>query len=129
VARAELDLRGTLQVEVMRIVWELGEATVDDVRAAQPRRRRAAYTTVQTVLNRLEDRGLLERERRGKAFVYRARYQEAELVARALRERLADASADARRLALVRLIEGLEQEELEDIARYARRVRDARRKR
>jgi predicted transcriptional regulator len=68
-ARARLDLRGSLQAEVMRIVWELSEATVDDVRAAQPRSRRAAYTTVQTVMNRLLERGLLERERRGKAFV------------------------------------------------------------
>jgi predicted transcriptional regulator len=113
----------------MRIVWALGEATVDDVREQQPRRRRAAYTTVQTVLNRLVDRGLLTRERRGKAFVYRARYQESELVARSLRDRLADASADARKLALLSLIEGLEHEELDEITRYAKRVRAERRKR
>jgi predicted transcriptional regulator len=127
-ARARLDLRGSLQAEVMRIVWELSEATVDDVRAAQPRSRRAAYTTVQTVMNRLLERGLLERERRGKAFVYRARYKESELVARSLRERLAGASADARRVALLRLIEGLEPDELDALARYTNRVRRERRK-
>src|SRR5918996_3585884 len=90
-ARGRLDLRGNLQAEVMRIVWELGDATVDDVRAAQPRSRRAAYTTIQTVMNRLLERGLLDRKRRGKAFVYRAKYDESELVARSLRERLAGA--------------------------------------
>lgn len=127
-ARARLDLRGSLQAEVMRIVWELSEATVDDVRAAQPRSRRAAYTTVQTVMNRLLERGLLERERRGKAFVYRARYKESELVARSLRERLAGASANARRLALLQLIEGLEPDELDALARYTNRVRRERRK-
>jgi predicted transcriptional regulator len=127
-ARARLDLRGSLQAEVMRTVWELSEATVDDVRAAQPRSRRAAYTTVQTVMNRLLERGLLERERRGKAFVYRARYKESELVARSLRERLAGASADARRVALLRLIEGLEPDELDALARYTNRVRRERRK-
>jgi predicted transcriptional regulator len=127
-ARARLDLRGSLQAEVMRIVWELSEATVDDVRAAQPPSRRAAYTTVQTVMNRLLERGLLERERRGKAFVYRARYGESELVARSLRERLAGASADARRVALLRLIEGLEPDELDALARYTNRVRRERRK-
>jgi predicted transcriptional regulator len=126
--RARLDLRGSLQAEVMRTVWELSEATVDDVRAAQPRSRRAAYTTVQTVMNRLLERGLLERERRGKAFVYRARYKESELVARSLRERLAGASADARRVALLRLIEGLEPDELDALARYTNRVRRERRK-
>lgn len=68
--RSRHDMHGALQAEVMRTVWELGEATVDEVRAAQPKDSRSAYTTVQTVLNRLLDRGLLERDRRGKAFVY-----------------------------------------------------------
>jgi predicted transcriptional regulator len=127
-ARGRLDLRGNLQVEVMRIVWELGDATVDDVRVAQPRSRRAAYTTIQTVMNRLVERGLLERKRRGKAFVYRAKYDESELVARSLRERLAGASADARRPALLNLIEGLDQDDLDELARYANQVRRERRK-
>jgi predicted transcriptional regulator len=126
-ARGGLDLRGSLQAEVMRIVWELGDATVDDVRAAQPRSRRAAYTTIQTVMNRLLERGLLERKRRGKAFVYRAKYDESELVARSLRERLAGASADARTPALLNLIEGLDEDDLAELARYANRVRRDRR--
>jgi predicted transcriptional regulator len=127
-ASGGLELRGSLQAEVMRIVWRLGTATVDDVRAAQPRSRRAAYTTVQTVMNRLVERGLLERKRRGKAFAYRARYDESELVARALRERLAGASTDARKRALLNLIEGLDQDDLDDLARYANRVQRERRK-
>jgi BlaI family transcriptional regulator, penicillinase repressor len=107
----------------MRIMWRLGEGTVDDVRGAQPRSRRAAYTTIQTVMNRLLDRGLLERTRRGKAFVYRPRESEPELVARAMRERLAGASADARTPALLSLVEGLAQDELDELTRYANRVR------
>jgi predicted transcriptional regulator len=107
----------------MRVMWRLDEATVDAVRAAQPPSRRAAYTTIQTVMNRLLDRGLLERRRRGKAFVYRARYPESELVARSLRERLAGASAGARTPALLSLVEGLKQDELEELTRYANKVR------
>lgn len=112
----------------MQIIWGLEEATVDEVRAAQPRSRRAAYTTIQTV-NRLLDRGLLERKRRGKAFVYRPRYAESELVASSMRERLAGASADARTPALLSLIDGLEHDELDELARYANRIRRARRDR
>jgi predicted transcriptional regulator len=129
VGRPRLDLRGNLQLEVMRIVWKLGEATVDDVRAAQPASRRGAYTTVQTVMNRLLDRGLLDRERRGKAFVYRARYGESELLARSLHERLAGVPAQARMAALLHLVEGLEHDELDEVARYANRVRRQRRER
>lgn len=125
----EHDLRGSLQAEVMRAMWRLDEATVDDVRATLPRSRRAAYTTIQTVMNRLLDRGLLDRKRRGKAFVYRARYPESELVARVMRERLAGASADARTPALLSLIEGLKEDELNELATYANKVRRERRKR
>lgn len=110
-------------------MWQLDEATVDDVRAAQPPSRRAAYTTIQTVMNRLLDRGLLERRRRGKAFVYRTRYSESELLARSMRERLAGASADARTPALLSLIEGLKHEELDELARYANQVMRERKKR
>jgi len=127
VGRPRLDLRGSLQLEVMRIVWQLGEATVDDVRGAQPASRRCAYTTIQTVMNRLLDRGLLERERRGKAFVYRARLGESELLARSLGERLAGVSAHARMAALLQLVNGLEPDELDEVARYANRVRRQRR--
>jgi predicted transcriptional regulator len=129
VSGPEHDLRGSLQSEVMRAMWRLDEATVDDVRATLPRSRRAAYTTIQTVMNRLLDRGLLDRKRRGKAFVYRARYPESELVARAMRERLKGASADARTPALLSLIEGLKEEELDELATYANKVRRGRKKR
>jgi predicted transcriptional regulator len=123
---ARHEVQGALQAEVMRIVWELDEATVDDVRALQPEERRSAYTTVQTVLNRLLDRGLLERQLRGKAFVYRARYGESELLARSLGERLAGASQRVRREALLTLVDELDPAEVDELARYANRVRRAR---
>jgi predicted transcriptional regulator len=124
VARSDsLDLRGDLQEEVMRIVWRLGEATVDEVRAVQPKRHRCAYTTIQTVLNRLLERGLLERERRGKAFVYRAAYDESELLARSIGQRLAGASLDARRAVVLNLVEALDPDDLDDVARLANRIR------
>ena len=122
----DLDFRGDLQTEVMAAVWKLGEATVEDVRAERPKRRRSAYTTVQTVLNRLVDRGLLLRERRGRAFVYRPRVDESEYLARTIGERLAGASPAARRAALVNLVDGLEPVELDEIARRANQIRRSR---
>jgi predicted transcriptional regulator len=110
----------------MGAIWKLGEATVDDVRELQPANRRSAYNTVQTVLNRLHDRGLLTRERRGKAFAYRARYDEPELIVMAIRDRLAGASADTRRAALLNLVGELAPAELDDVARQVNRIRRAR---
>lgn len=107
----------------MTAVWKLGEAKVEDVRALRPARSRLAYTTVQTVMNRLAERGLLTRERSGNAFVYRAKYKEADYLADRIGQRLAAASPDARRQALVSLIEDLEPGELDEVARLTTRIK------
>jgi predicted transcriptional regulator len=119
----ELDLRGDLQARIMAIVWRLGEATVEDVRDRQPQEQRPAYTTVQTVMNRLVERGLLTRTRTGRAFVYRAAFAEPEYLARAIEDRLADTSQETRRAALISLVEGLDPEDLAELARHANRIR------
>lgn len=124
-----LDFRGDLQAEVMTAIWKLGEATVDDVRDQQPKSRRSAYTTVQTVLNRLADRGLLVRKRKGRAFVYRPALQESEYLSRSIGERLAGASPNARRAALVNLVDDLDPGELDEIARHANQIKRRRGKR
>jgi len=123
--RQELDLRGDLQTEIMTSVWKLGRARVEDVRALQPSSRRSAYNTIQTVMNRLVDRGLLvrERAREGKAYVYRPRYEESEYVARAINEHLTGVSPDTRKAALLTLVEELDSDELDEIARLARTVK------
>ena len=112
----------------MAAVWKLGEAKVEDVRALRPARGRLAYNTVQTVMNRLAERGLLARERSGNAYMYRARYGEADYLAERIGERLAEASPDARRQALVSLIEDLEPGELDEVARLTARIKRQRAK-
>jgi len=59
---------GALEQRVLGIVWELGEANVRAVRArlTEP----LAYTTIMTTLDRLFRKGVLERKRAGKAYVY-----------------------------------------------------------
>jgi predicted transcriptional regulator len=122
------ELRGDLQAEVMASVWRLGEATVEEVRALQPAARRSAYTTIQTVLNRLVERGLVSRSRRGRKFVYRARADQIDYLTRAIGDRLGKASPAARRSVLMNVVEALEGEDLDEIARYANRIRRERRK-
>jgi predicted transcriptional regulator len=123
-----LDVRGDLQAEIMSTLWQLGEGTVEDVRRMQPRRRRRAYTTLQTVMNRLVERGLLDRERRGRGYVYRARYNEAAYISRTISDQLASASPDARRAALHSLVGELDAQELDDVTRYANRIKRDRRR-
>ncbi len=58
------------ELEIMDVVWRLGEVTVHDVCANLGRP--LAYTTVMTTLGVLErKKGVLERTKRGRAYVYR----------------------------------------------------------
>ena len=118
-------VQGELQAQLMPVLWRLGEGTVEEVRAALPRRYQSAYNTVQTVLNRLVHRGLLTRERRGHSMVYRPKLTEADYVTRSLEWALAAASSEARQLALAKLIGRLDGDELTRLrAKGRRRGRD-----
>jgi predicted transcriptional regulator len=60
---------GTLEMRVLETLWALGrEASVRDVLDAFPT---AAYTTVMTTMERLHRKGVLERRKDGRAFLYR----------------------------------------------------------
>jgi predicted transcriptional regulator len=68
-----LDSLGKLQRSVMEIVWELGEATVSQVRVRLAHERELAYTTVLSVLQKLEKAGWLRHRSDGRSYVYRPR--------------------------------------------------------
>lgn len=58
------------ETEILRIIWQLGKGTVQDVCEKLPPRRRIAYATVQTLLRRLEGKGYLRHQTKGKAHVF-----------------------------------------------------------
>ena len=58
------------EMEVLRLLWELNEATVSEVHAQLPSQRDVAYCTVQTLLRRLESKGHVTHHKRGKAYVF-----------------------------------------------------------
>jgi predicted transcriptional regulator len=63
---------GHLETTVMEILWQHGASNVRDVsqRLARP----LAYTTVMTTLDRLFKKGLLDRQKQDRAFIYVPRY-------------------------------------------------------
>lgn len=67
---------GRLEIAVMEILWTRGDGNVRDVaeRLARP----LAYTTVMTTLDRLYKKGLLERRKSERAFLYSPRYSRQE---------------------------------------------------
>lgn len=60
------------ELEVLKVLWEIGSGTVRDVDALLRRRkRRWAYTTVLTLLTRLQAKGYVESDKSGLAHVFR----------------------------------------------------------
>lgn len=61
---------GSLEADILAIVWELGTAKVRDVYEILRERRPIAYTTVMTVMNNLVKKNLLSQDRSGIAYEY-----------------------------------------------------------
>jgi predicted transcriptional regulator len=85
---------GALELRVLEALWRRGAGTVRDLRADFPA---AAYTTLMTTMERLHKKGVLDREKSGRAFVYRPvssrQDLESGLVTRAIQPLLAGESA------------------------------------
>lgn len=95
---------GALEAEVLEQLWGFGRpATPSDVLDGLDSD--LAYTTIMTILTRLWEKGLVTREREGRAFAYLPVFSEAELAAQRMQE-LLDAAHD-RRGALTKFVETL----------------------
>jgi len=104
------------ELEMARIVWSLGGATVRQVFEALPADRAVDYKTVQTYLRRLEAKGYLATRREGKSIHYRPRIRATQVV----RETVADFVArlfDGEALPLVEHLIADHKLSAEDIAR------------
>ena len=85
-------LFGELEAKIMKAVWSLEEATVQDV--VNRLGKRANYKTVMTVMNRLVEKSVLERRKVSRAFVYKPHFTQEQLMARLSREVLDGLMAD-----------------------------------
>ncbi len=59
-----------LELEIMKVLWDAGAATVQFVQEKLPGEPRLAYTTVQTMLNVLCRKGKVKRSLKGRAYEY-----------------------------------------------------------
>jgi BlaI family transcriptional regulator, penicillinase repressor len=101
IRRSILDL-APLELDCMNALWRLGEATVRDIHAALATSRPRAYTTIMTILDRLAQKGVVGRQKTGRAWLYKAQL-----------------SADqARTHAVTRLVEGFFQGSTEALASH-----------
>jgi len=73
-----------LQLAIIRVLWDKGEASATEVQLATKRSRPLAITTVSTLLARLEKKGIVSHRTAGRTFVYRARVSELDMRRKAI---------------------------------------------
>lgn len=109
---------GDAELAVLRALWEIGPATVREVLDFLCNTgKRVAYTTVQTMLTRLEQKNYVSSNKSGLAYVYRARLSRERLSKSRLRTlvtQLYDGAAGPLVLQLVRS-ERLKPEEIKEL--------------
>jgi predicted transcriptional regulator len=119
-----------LEYEVLAKLWELDAASVRELheRTGEPAGR--VYTTTAKVIDRLRDKGLIQRHRRGKAFVYRPKAAQSEVEkarARQAVRRLLGATPRAAVAALVDAVDALDPELLDELERAVNAQRRSKR--
>lgn len=60
------------ELRLMRLLWQMGECSVQDLVSAMPETQRLAYTSVLTTIRILETKGYVEHRQEGRAFLYTA---------------------------------------------------------
>lgn len=111
---------GDLERAVMEHLWSHAEAggdplTVREVHETVGRQRELAYTTLLTVLDRLAKKGVVSRDREGRAYRYAPVGSREELTARTMRDTLGALQAPDRRAAMLHFLDGASPEEIDDL--------------
>ena len=113
------------ELEIMKIVWQLGTATVREVYEELLKSRKIAYTTVMTMMGILEQKGRLRKTQRDRAYVYSPTEPQGQVVGSMVQEfvkRVFDGSAKP---LLVHLAEKkkISQKELDEVGELLKRQR------
>jgi predicted transcriptional regulator len=117
-------LFGALELRVLDVLWERGhEVAVRDVLPDFPN---AAYTTVMTTMERLHRKGVLERRKAGRAFLYRPAQSRQELESRVIvrtLEPLLNGNAEPVLSCLVEEVSRHDEKLLDELERLVREKR------
>jgi BlaI family transcriptional regulator, penicillinase repressor len=84
--KKELAAVSRTETEILRLLMQLGQGTVQQVCDALPPGREIGYATVQTLLRRLEKKGYIGHTVQGKAFIFYALVERDEVVRRSVRD-------------------------------------------
>jgi predicted transcriptional regulator len=74
------------EIDILKILWERGEASVREVHEAMNAQRECAFTTVQTLLRIMAEKGLVTQRNEGRRLFFKAKYTRQKASARFLKK-------------------------------------------
>jgi BlaI family penicillinase repressor len=113
------------ELAIMKVIWRTGTATVRDVYEALRDARPVAYTTVMTMMNILETKGYLKKEKQDRAYRYKPSRPERTVIASMVREFVARVFDGAPKPLLLHLAEDgqLDEKERRELLRLINEIR------
>src|SRR5262249_49956367 len=113
------------ELEILKVVWQRGQATVREVYCDLASHRKIAYTTVLTMMGILEQKGHLKKSAGERAYVYRPSKQQEEVVRSMVQEFLHRVFNGSAKPLLVHLAEdpNIDPEELAELERLLKERR------
>jgi predicted transcriptional regulator len=116
------------ELQIMKVIWQRGSATVRDVYEELLKHRKIAYTTVMTVMGVLEQKGRLKKAVGGRAYVYTPAQPQSEVVTSMVRDFVGRVFNGMAKPLLVSMIEDgkITEDELDELKKL---LKDKRRKR
>ncbi len=100
------NITGT-ELDVLKAIWDVGPGTVREINdRLTARGRQWAYTTVQTLLNRLRAKGVVASDKRDVAHIYRASVSRESLLSERLNELAGDLCEGASAPLVLALVQG-----------------------
>lgn len=111
------------ELEILKILWELGPASVREVHERMAPGGELAFNTVQTLLRIMDEKGLVKHQRRGRTFVYSPKHTRDRETSRLL-DRVFDGALDQFVLSLI----NSQQVSADELKKLEKLIADARRR-
>jgi predicted transcriptional regulator len=115
---------GPLETEIMRLLWDEKRSTVKKVHRMLSQNRDIAYTTVMTTMSRLSEKGVLNRQREGLAYVYTPAITEDEFVSMVVSQVLDGLLHDYSDMAIDYMVDYLARNSPDDLTRLQQTIQE-----
>lgn len=115
------------ELEILKVVWQMGPSTVREVYKEMLQHRKIAYTTVLTMMGILERKGYLKKSAGERAYLYRAAKPQDQVTAGMVKEFVNRVFNGSTRPLLVHLV-GDKEISAEELAELEALVKDRRKK-